>query len=243
LCTPRAVAYVDLARWRQEIAQPDWYLRLRPEYEAQLERARSSPRPLARAIADEVYGFFETALADGTLAVGDDGPDWDAERQPIDTAVIHHTNLPAGITRERIEAIHLTRIYARYYADPAPQDAEIRGTAIYSGHVRDRQVFYGYHWLVRKDGTAERLLEDGDTGWHAGDWGVNCRSVGICLDGSFAATPPSEEARAAVARLLTGAYPGVGSNVLGHFEVNRTTTCPGATFPVWRRELVEVLSS
>lgn len=238
--------YVDVHRWEREVARPDWYLRLRDEYEALLTQARNSPRPVAEAIAGEVYSFFEDALDRGTIALGDSGPDWDADRVPVDTAVIHHTNLRPGIAWRRIDAIHLTRIYARYYADPAPAERGIRGTPIHSGHFRgERQLFVGYHWLVREDGEVERLLEDHETGWQAGDWDVNCRSVGICLDGAFGSSTPPPAMIAAVARLVRERYPDIVEDRMhGHREINPATTCPGDRFlPEWKAELLGALRS
>lgn len=239
------VAYVDRERWTQLVRRPDWYLALGDEYEALLDRARRAPRHVARAIADEVYSFFERALETRSLALGSSGPAWDADRRPVDTAVIHHTNLPPGIRVERIEAIHLMRLYARYYADPAPSEAAIRGTPLYSGHVRDgRQVFFAYHWLVREDGARERLLKDHETGWHAGDWPTNCRSVAVCFDGRFEDIAPAQAMIESTVELLRTGYPRVGpERVRGHREVNPRTTCPGTTFLTgWKRAILDGLA-
>ena len=236
------VAYVDRERWAQEVRRPDWYLHLRDEYLDLLARARTSPRETAHVIADEVYGFFEEALEQQTIALAPSGPAWDAQRQPVDTVVIHHTALEPGITMRRIEAIHLTRIYASYYTNPAPADKAIRGTGIQSGHLRNgRQVFYCYHWLVRPDGQCERLLEDHETGWHAGNWDVNCRSVGICLDANLTDHPPTPEALAAIQRVLGTHYQDVSvSRIFGHREINSSTTCPGNRFlGGWKQAIID----
>jgi hypothetical protein len=236
--------YVDRARWRAELQRPDWYLRLPEQYEALLTEARASPPTVAKAIADEVYGFFEDALDARSIALGSRGRAWDSERESIDTAVIHHTGLPSGITLRRIDAIHLTRIYARYYADPAPSDAEIRGQPIYSGHFRGaRQIFIAYHWLIRADGGTERLLGDEETGWQAGDWEINCRSIGICLDGAFHENPPGTEMINATKELIASSYPRISAeNIRGHREINPKTNCPGETFLAnWKSELISGL--
>jgi N-acetylmuramoyl-L-alanine amidase len=239
------MAHVDRERWAELVRRPDWYLALGDEYEALLACARKSPPDRARAIADDVYSFFERALATGAIALGSSGPAWDAERRPVDTAVIHHTNLPPRIRVERIEAIHLMRLYARYYADPTPSEAAIRGQPLYSGHVRDgRQVFFAYHWLVREDGARERLLEDHETGWHAGDWPTNCRSVAVCFDGRFEDCAPPRAMIESAGDLLLTEYPQVApEQVRGHREINPRTTCPGATFLTgWKRSLLDELA-
>jgi len=215
-------------------------LTLRPEYEALLKQARSSDPETAKAIADEVYSFFEEALEERTICIAAVGPRWDAGRVAIDTAVVHHTNLPAGIDWRRIDAIHLTRIYARYYASPAPVDDGIRGQPIFSGHFRDRQVFFAYHWLVRRDGMVERLLNVDETGWQAGDWEANCRSIAICFDGCFEATAPSRAALEASAHLINQ-YAIAPQRILGHREVNAAAGCPGSAFlGGWKRDLVQL---
>lgn len=235
-------AYVDEAAWRSAVREPDWYLHIREQYESLLAVARRSDRATAARIAGEVYSFFEQVLADGAIAIGGSEPDWDAERRTVDTAVIHHTGLPPGITWQRLDAIHLTRIYARYYADPEPAEVWIRGLPVRSGHERGgREVFYAYHWLVRIDGGLERLLKEHETGWHAGNWDVNCRSVGICIDCDLRDADPPPPVIATVATLLREQYPAVvPAGVVGHREVNPRTTCPGEGFLArWKGALLE----
>lgn len=238
--------YFDEPAWRAEVRKPDWYLRLRAEYESLLAQARASDPATARSIATDVYSFFETALAEGSIAVGTADHEWDTERRPIDTVVIHHTRLPSGITWQRLDAIHLTRVYARYYANPIPAELSVRGQPISSGHRReDREVFYAYHWLVRADGTAERLLADRETGWHAGDWEVNCRSVGICLDANLEHERPTAGLLDGLIAVIREAYPDVISKrIVGHGEINRDTTCPGEPFlSDWKSDVIQAVAS
>ena len=35
------------------------------------------------------------------------------------------------------------------------------------------------HYFIDRDGTLRQSVSEGDTVWHAGDWGTNLRSVGI----------------------------------------------------------------
>lgn len=235
--------YVDEVAWRAEVARPDWYLRIQDEYEELLTRARNSDRATAHAIATEIYGFFERVLAAGAIAVGGKGPDWDADRMPIDTAVIHHSKRPPGMTWQRLDAVHLIRIYARHYADPPQSDAALKGQRITSGHRRGaREIFVAYHWLVRRDGSCERLLNDDETGWHAGDWTTNCRSIGVCIDADLEHEAPSGTQLRALARLIRTRYPAIAPNrILGHCEINHQTSCPGKRFlGGWKDALVEL---
>ena len=108
----------------------------------------------------------------------------------------------------------------------------IKGTPLYSGHTRDgKQVFYAYHWLIRNDGRVERLLNDNETGWHAGNWGVNCKSVGIALDNDYTNSRPSDIELKAIAKLIKENYPSVPKqNIFGHSEVNKNKACPSKLF-------------
>jgi len=233
--------WFDADRWLETLRQPDWYLTLQPEYESLFDRARASDPVTAAAIAVPIYEFFEEQLAAGTIALGETGEAWDGQRVPVDTAVVHHTKLLPGVTWQRLDAIQLIRVYARYYTHPGAHERHIRGRPIHSGHRRDgRQVFYAYHWLVRADGTSERLLLDGETGWQAGDWDVNCRSVAIALDANLEPADPPAAMVAETARLLRELYPQVPpERILGHREVNPRTTCPGGTYlDGWRAQLL-----
>lgn len=221
--------FFDRQRWRDVIRTADWYATLEPELRALAERAQHSNQETATAIKHAVYGFFERALDEDLVALGMSGPNWDAERRAIDHVVIHHTSQPPGLSIGRLNAMHLLRLYAIHYAHPKTTDRAVRGRPLYSGHFHaGRQVFYAYHWLVRMDGTAERLLADGEIGWQAGDWGVNCRSIAVCLDNDYAAGQPDDVVLTAAAELINEHYPHVSRHcILGHREVNPKTTCPG----------------
>src|SRR5216684_6425187 len=108
--------------------------------------------------------------------------------------VIHHTSNPPGLSPDRLSAIGLVRLYGPYFANPkSERDRWLQGQPIFSGHMRqNKQVFWPYQWIVRREGRAQRLLYDSEIGWHAGDWDVNCRSVAIALDNDYEETMPSD---------------------------------------------------
>ena len=137
--------------------------------------------------------------------------------------------------------MHLMRLYAPRYALPQRVDAHKQGEPIYSHHFRadGGQVFYAYHWLIRTDGSTERLLNDQEIGWQAGNWEENCRSVGICLDGDFSHSTPNAYMLEAVGTLLKTSYPQIYSGrIFGHCEVNPKTQCPGDRFlEGWKKTL------
>jgi hypothetical protein len=232
----------DPDRWRDELAKPDWYWRLvdSPEYKRLTEPARHTNDAERAQLKEDVLSFLEEELAADRVALGLVGPNWDEERKPVDTVVIHHTGNPSDITPARLNAIQLLKLYAPHYA----RTAELSGQPIWTNHFRSgRPIFWAYHWLIREDGSAERLLEDDEIGWQAGDWAVNCRSVAVCFDGNFEAGVPSARMLGAAAKLIQARYPMVRPDgILGHCEVNRETVCPGTFFANgWKRTILRHL--
>ncbi|OGZ05272.1 MAG: hypothetical protein A2845_03100 [Candidatus Lloydbacteria bacterium RIFCSPHIGHO2_01_FULL_49_22] len=228
--------FFDQDKWKNAaVKRHDWYRVIYPEFEAILTKYEGSDRSTRKAARDAVYGFFEALLSDGMVILGGEGKDWDAERKPLDTIVIHHTKGESGITWQRLDAMHLLRLYAKSYLSPSTEK-KIEGTPVWSNHFRveegkRRMVFYAYHWLVRTDGTAERLLNDDEIGWQAGNWGINCRSIGICLDGDFEHTPPPDTMIEGAKRIIQEHYPNVAiDRIIPHRMANPKTTCPGDWF-------------
>jgi hypothetical protein len=198
-----------------------------------MEDVRHESRTVQCEFKTNLYDFFESQLSRGFIPLGTSSGDLDGDRKEIDTVVIHHTSNPPGLRQSRLSAIELVRLYAPYFANPTvEEDNYLKGQPIYSGHVRNgKQVFWPYHWIVRSDGRSERLLRDEEIGWHAGDWGFNCRSVAIVLDNDYEYGLPSEAEIAAVARVIIDHYKAISSpRVLGHREIGVRTTCPSEFF-------------
>jgi len=240
--------FFDEAAWQQAIAQPDWYLKLYPELKALRKRRESTPTSEANTIKSEMRHFFETALLENKVALAKHGPNLDRERKPIDTIIIHHTSANPGYHLSYMNAVQLLNIYVPYFNNPStsiPGEARLKGAPLWSNHVRDgRQVFYVYHWLMRMDGSFERLLEDNELGWHAANWDINCRSVGICLDNDYDQRDPAPEVLRKLAGFIAERYPKISHDrIFGHREVSQhPTTCPGKNFVnSWKRELTELL--
>jgi hypothetical protein len=91
-------------------------------------------------------------------------------------------------------------------------------------------------------------LEDGEIGWQAGNWNINCRSVAICFDGDYENGRPSDIELQAAARLIARHYPGIPKERLfGHREVNLKTTCPSNLFLSegekrgWKEDLLDLI--
>ena len=219
---------------------PDWYNRLANELEQLFFPVVHGDLQL-KAFRNQVYELVEELLDNKAIPLAERGPDLDQARRPIDTIVIHHTEEAADMTLGKLSAIGLVRQYARQYLSDNVLGRHVRGEPIWSGHFRDgAMVFFAYHWLVRQNGAAERLLEDRYIGWHAGNWDVNTRSVGIALSGNYEhGTPPIAQIEA-TARLIREQYGHISqSSIMGHREVTEGVTCPGADFlDGWKERLI-----
>jgi len=218
--------------WTEKIKGPLWYMEV-PLFIEKLSKLRVKNESKYRTIIKNVYSFFEKQLALGNVFLGNTSDVWDIQRKKIDTIVIHHTHIGEKLTKDRLSAIELIRLYAPYFSNPyLGMDKHIKGKPIFSGHLRNnKQVFYPYHWIVRKNGEVEQLLFDNEIGWHAGNWEVNCRSVAIVLDGNYENSIPPEIQLNAVTDLIKEKYPMVKKNmIVGHREVNLKTTCPSNLF-------------
>lgn len=237
-------------KWEPLLDKSDWYLTIVPEVEEIRKGFADKSEAEQDAVKKELYDFFELHLKNGDIALEQNPPDTDAERKPIDTIVIHHTSNPSGMSKDRLSGMELLRLYAiQFYEPKSDADKNMKGKPIYSGHVRGgQQVFWPYHWFVREDGTVERLLEDAEIGWQAGNWDINCRSVAICFDGDYENSRPSDaELRAAVS-IIKEHYPNVPKErIFGHREVNPKTTCPSNLFLSngerrgWKVDLLDML--
>jgi len=233
--------------WWDALGKPNWYIRLVKDFkQLELRAEQQENDPNHKEIKGEAYTLVERALRENHVLLGVSGEDFDRERRPIDTIVIHHTKNSPGMTLDRLNAMQLLRIYGEYYANPTEDQRFLRGQPIWSGHFyNDRQVFWGYHWLIRTNGAAEQILGDQYVGWHAGNWSVNTRSIGICIDNDLSNEAPSKTVLNAVVGIIRRHYQDVPSaNIIGHHDANFSTACPGNLFyAVWRQQLITALGS
>lgn len=235
--------YFDETYWREALSKPTWYLLLKDDFE-RIEKLAEKEEDYSKRkqIKSKAYSLVEEAIRDGRLPMAGTGDNLDVARKPIDTIVVHHTKNKPGMTLDRLNAMQLLRIYGRYYATPTdPKEKHLKGQPIWSGHFyHSKQVFWGYHWLIREDGSSEQILDDKYIGWHAGNWDVNTRSIGICIDDDLSDKGPNNVVIQSVADTIKKHYPGVNSyKILGHCEVNNATECPGHLFlETWKQKLV-----
>ena len=102
------------------------------------------------------------------------------------------------------------------------------------------------HYLLAEDGTAHKILEDDEVGYHAGlsTWRgrpqVNERSIGIeivNLDGNLHAYPPVQiNALVALIKQILAAHPLIKpGNIVGHSDIApKRKVDPGSLFP-WKK--------
>lgn len=228
--------------WDTIIQVPDWYMQLWPR----IEKLQAN-KQTGNEAKKEIRLYFENRLKNNKICLGQKGENLDAERKPVDTVIIHHTSNTESYSLDKLDAVHLLNLYVPYYFDPyLPQDKYLQGTPIWSNHFNNgKQVFYAYHWMVRMDGSAERLLQDDQIGWQAGNWDINCRSVAICLDNDYSNSTPSKKVLKATANLISTHYSSVPKErIMGHSEVNSNTICPGNTFlSGWKADVLGMIKS
>jgi hypothetical protein len=215
--------------WAEIIKRRDWYTEF-CEYAQEITKDLKDGDPEFNKWNYKVRGFFERNLKEGQVTLATKGPDLDAERKPIDTVVIHHTSNKPGYRLDYMNAVQLLNIYAPGYASPEiRKERGLKEEMIWSGHFRDgHQSFLGYHWLMRMDGSFERLLDDDKIGWHAGNWDMNRRSIGICLDNDYEHQDPDQQILAKLAEHIRKYYP--GKKLIGHCQAREGTSCPGGNF-------------
>lgn len=103
------------------------------------------------------------------------------------------------------------------------------------------------HFLIDEDGTAYRLVEDGQRAWHAGasfwrgETDINSASIGIELvnpghEGGYRAFPlPQIDTLIALSQDLIGQYAIPATGVVGHSDIAPgRKSDPGELFP-WKR--------
>jgi len=234
----------DQAYWSTKIVEPNWYIELAKFIRRAQKKMGRDSEEFNQLIKDTRH-FFEKALLENKVTLAKTGPDLDAQREPIDTIVIHHTSHTPGYRLSYMEATQLLNIYAPYYLNPTViEERKLKKGPIWSGHFRDgQQTFLCYHWLMRMDGTFERLLEDKQLGWHAGNWEINKRSIAICLDNDYENQDPTDEILRKLATFISKNYPEIKpEKIIGHCEAREGSICPGTNFvSIWKLKLVDLL--
>jgi hypothetical protein len=234
---------VDKSYWQKQLHYPDWYSRLEEELN-ELIFPIVHKNPKVKSFRHEVYELVEEMLERNEIPLATTGPNLDTARKPIDAVIIHHTEEEPDIRLSKLSAIGFVRQYGAMYLKNDVLEHKLRGQPIWSGHFLDgKMVFFAYHWLIRPDGTAERLLKEKYLSLQSGDWEINTRSVAIALSGDYEESTPPKLQIAGTAEVIKKNYPFVDKDkVLGHREINPERTCPGAFFlSGWKNILLEFI--
>ena len=76
------------------------------------------------------------------------------------------------------------------------------------------------HYFIDKDGTLRQSVSEGDTAWHAGDWGTNLCSVGIeVVSGGSDFTEAQIETLSQLVAEIRGRCGISADNVIRHYDV------------------------
>lgn len=230
--------------WRAQLAYPNWYVRLE-DYLRTTIYPIVHDNPKLKEGQHRFYGLVEEMLINNQIPLAETGPDLDSERQPIDAVIIHHTEEDPNISLDRLSAIGLVRQYGQKYLDDDVYGHKgLKGQPVWSGHFRNgKQVFFAYHWLIKPDGNAERLLDDKYVARHAVQ--NNPHTVGIALSGNYEhSTPPIAQINT-VAQTIRDNYSFVDiGRIFGHREVMQGRTCPGDQFlGGWKNTLLSAVRS
>lgn len=221
-----------MEKWRSALRRRDWYIDLENELNGLLKTEM-----LLEVDKSDIYRLVSEMLKDNAIPLATIGPDFDKDRDNIDTIIIHHSGL-IRTDANLLSAIGFVRQYGWDYLHKQTFGHNLYGKAIWSGHfMGSKQTFSAYHWLIYPNGKAQRLLKDNYIGWHAGNWDINCRSIGIVLSGDFLQSPPTSEQIESLQTLI-GLYSHIQKqNVLLHSDVV-DTLCPGEKFiSKWREVL------
>lgn len=224
---------IDPYKYLEIFQKPNWYVEFdemfREFFYSYTGREKKTKEWLKKR--EEIVKMVEELLRAKLINLGEEGKNHDAERKNIDYAIIHHTSTKYNTRLTYIDALSLIRLYARIYSD---RENSEYGKPIWSNHLMNgRQTFMPYHYVIMRDGSFERCLNDEMIGWHAGNWDINCRSIGIAFLDDLEDSNPSDLAMQTAINILKK-YNISSENVLGHREVNDKTTCPGKKFYNWK---------
>jgi len=225
--------YVDI------FSDSKWYLKLEKElkeffYDYDGKKENKTKEWLARR--DGFVQMVADFLENNKIAFGKSGINWDKERLPIDTIVIHHSSRSQNTPISIINALGLIRLYAKEYSKKKEKQF---GKPIWSNHFyKGKLTFIAYHYLIKADGLYEQILKDEYIGWHCGNWGYNRRSIAICFLDDLEEKMPTKKAIQAAKEIMKK-HP--NCKILGHREINDKTTCSSNLFlgkNGWKRLLI-----
>jgi len=229
---------IDKDRVKEYFKNKTWYYNSIPEFEiltASKDGLSENEKSILSNRKIELVNYIAELLESEQIALAQDGEDYDIDRKPIDTIVIHHSGSSssrASNPETYINALELIMLYAPVFK------SKKRDYGMWSGHFfNNKMTFIPYHYLIYKDGSFSNPLKDEYIGWHAGNWDVNTRSIAITFVDDLENREPTEMA-ILTARDLIKKYP--NAKLVGHSEVSPTVR-PGNLFNIkggWKDKLL-----
>lgn len=145
---------------------------------------------------------------------------WDNKADPNDYGNYDPAHRPDDGNRIRYIVIHDT-------------EGSYDGTVSW---FQDPKAYTSAHYVVRsRDGAVTQMVRTGDLAWHAGNWNMNMRSVGIELEGRAVTgntdyTDQMYRSAAALVRYLADRYdiPLDRAHILGHEDVANDNAYPAS---------------
>ncbi|HVV14235.1 peptidoglycan recognition family protein [Amycolatopsis sp.] len=235
-----------LAQYQRELGvtssnPADWY-------GAVAKYSGATDSTAAATFADEVFGV----ITGGMSRVTDDGQSVRLDAVPVTPArtQVRSLGLPAaaqgaveappGVSAEWIPAPYqeIDGGYGNYDKAERPKSQRITHIVIHDTEcsydealalVQD-PTYLGWHYTLRSaDGHIAQHIQTKDVGWHAGNWYVNAKSIGVEHEGFGAKgtwyTEAMYRSSAKLVRYLAGKYgiPLDRQHILGHDNVPGTT--------------------
>jgi len=174
--------------------------------------------------------------------------------RPITAIVIHHSGSFPASWQTNAEAIEGYRNYHKYsvhpgvYADrstwawhqdpatlewyqmPAQQDFPDGCSGANGYDIND----IDYHWLIGTDGLIYAGRPENTIGWHASNWEINQRSLGVCFVGCFDWYTPSDLQYWAGVDLVSKKMIQYRIKEIYRHSDFALKSCPGYSFPFWQ---------
>lgn len=185
----------------------------------------------------ELLEIFANAIKENTIILADNKLskeyNFDRQRKKIDTAIIHHTSTDPDIDISILEAYGLLRLYLPEFVN---KNKRTFSKPIGSSHYyNNKQTFIAYHYLVFRNGDVKQILNDEYIGWHAGNWDINRRSIGISFVDDLENEEPTTNAIYSVKQIINS-YRDL--QVYPHSEINKNTFCPSKKYEEWKYKLI-----
>jgi len=223
--------------------EPLWYQNSEIKYLVSLFRKKH----LTKEEISHKY-LYKKLFKESDFITGEKGYNWDQWRLPIECVVIHHTSSSPTISLDELNALGL-----RLYIEQYNKDKDVTNQPIHSNHywhgkpkTKNNMSFVSYHYLIRPNGKVTQMVDGSACLWHAGNWDVNRKSIGIAIAGKFNDREPNKEVLISLADIVRK-YKISKEKVYGHCEViNKEllsdTICPGNLFlDSWKNKLVKII--